>query len=155
MSIKETLQEQLKAALKSGDNERKLVLRSLQAAIRQVEIDSQVTLDDSGVLKVVQKEMKSLQESLTDAQKAERADLMAQCNSRIAILQIFLPTKLTEAEIIAIANVAIAKVQATNPSLPAAKQTGLVMKEILAQVDNRADGKMVNQIVTQLLQAQG
>jgi hypothetical protein len=145
-SLKDQLNADLKDALKSGDEARKVTLRSLLAAIQQAEIDGQTTLDESGLLAILQKEAKSRRESIADAQKAGRADLIAAGEVELKLIEAYLPQMLTREELDALARAAIAEAGATDP-----KHIGAVMKLLTPRTKGRADGKLVNEVVRQLL----
>jgi len=146
MTIKEQLTHDLKAAMKGGEEIRKNAVRALQAAIKQVEVDKQTTLSEEEVLALIQKEAKSRRESINDAQKAGREDLVAGYEAELAIIESYLPQGLTREELVAMAKAAIAEAGATE-----AKQQGAVMKILAPRTKGRADGKLVNEIVRELL----
>ncbi|MDW8326839.1 MAG: GatB/YqeY domain-containing protein [Anaerolineales bacterium] len=146
MSLKEQLTADLKAALKAGDETRKNAIRALQAAIKQSEVDRQTTLTDDDVLALIQKEAKSRRESIADAQKAGRADLVAAYEAELAVMEAYLPQPLSRDELIALAKAAIAEAGATG-----IKQQGAVMKLLAPRIKGRADGKLVGEIVRELL----
>lgn len=126
MDLKLQLNNALKEAMKSGDEVRKRTVRMVLAAIKQAEIDRQVTLDDSGVLSILQKEIKTRRESLEEAQKAGRDDLVQALDAEIAVLQTFLPQALSEEELRALTLAVIAEVGATSPA-----DMGKVMKALI------------------------
>ena len=145
-TIKDTLNAEIKVALKAGDANRKLILRGLMAAVKQIEIDSKTTLGDKEVLNVIQKEVKSQKEVISDAEKADRPDLKEAALARIAVIEVFLPQQMSAEEITSLAKVAIAETGASHP-----KDMGLVMQTLVPQTKGRADGKQVSGIVSQLL----
>lgn len=146
MTLKDQLNADLKAALKTGDETRKLALRSVMAAIKQVEVDTRIMVDDAGIHALLQKEAKSRRESLADAQKAGRADLVAAAESELKIIEGYLPQMLTADELEALARAAIAEAGAAD-----VKQLGAVMKLLTPRTKGRADGKAVNEVVRRLL----
>lgn len=146
MNLKDQLTADLKEALKSGDETRKITLRSVLAAIKQIEIDSRITLDDAGIHVILQKEAKSRRESIADAQTAERADLVAAGEAELKLIEAYLPQMLTRAELETLARAAIAEAGVTD-----LKQLGAVMKLLTPHTKGRADGKLVNEVVRQLL----
>ncbi|MCS6909569.1 MAG: GatB/YqeY domain-containing protein [Anaerolineales bacterium] len=146
MSLKEQITADLKAALKAGDETRKNAIRALQAAIKQSEVDRQTTLADDDVLALIQKEAKSRRESIADAQKAGRADLVAVYEAELAVMEAYLPQPLSREELVSLAKAAIAEVGATD-----VKQQGAVMKLLAPRTKGRADGKLVSEIVRELL----
>lgn len=146
MSLKDQLNQDLKTALKAGDEPRKAALRVLLAAVKQAEVDRQTTLSDDEVLALLQKEAKGRRESIADAQKAERLDLVADYQRDLALIEGYLPQALGRAELADLARAAIAEAGATD-----LKQLGAVMKLLTPRTKGRADGKLVNDIVRELL----
>lgn len=147
MTLLDQINEDVKAALRSGNAQRKAVLRGLLAAVknRQVERRGDEVTDDD-VLGLLQKEIKAQHETVADAERAGRNDLVIEAQQRIEILTAYLPQQLSPEEITKLAQAAI---QATGASEP--KQMGMVMKALMPQVRGRADGKVVSSIVSQLL----
>lgn len=149
MSLKDQLNNDLKTAMKAGDETRKTTLRSLMAAIKQTEIDQRGSggdLDEAGLLAIIQKEAKSRRESIADAHKAGRADLATGYEVELQIIETYLPQQLTRAELVALAQAAIAEAGATD-----AKQIGAVMKILSPRTKGQADGRLVNEVVRELL----
>lgn len=147
MALRERLQDDLKAAMRGGDSERRDVLRQLLAAIKQVEVDSQKTLDEAGVLAVVQKQAKQRQESIADGERAGRDDLVAQERAELAIIEDYLPQMMSREEVEQLAREAIAA-----SGVDSVKGMGQVMSMLMPQVQGRADGRMVSDVVRSLLQ---
>ena len=145
-TLREILDRSVTAALRAADEERKQTLRLVQAAIKQVEVDTRTTISEGEILQIFQKEIKALQETAADAQKANRPLLLVQAQQRMLILQEFLPAQLDRQEIIALVQTAISTSGAT-----AKRQMGIVMKLLLPQVQGRADAKLVSSIVSELL----
>jgi hypothetical protein len=146
MSLKEQLTNDLKEALKAGDATRKNAVRALQAAVKQAEVDRQTTLGDDDVLALIQKEAKSRRESIADAQTAGRADLVNAYQAELAVIEAYLPKTLTRDELVDLARSAIAEAGVSD-----IKQLGAVMKILSPRTKGRADGKVVNDIVRELL----
>jgi uncharacterized protein YqeY len=147
MSIKEQINDAVKQALKDKDETRKTTLRGVLASIKQVEIDQRVELDDSGVMGVLQKEVKMRHESIADSEKAGRDDLIKEANAQLAILEEFLPKGLSDEELKAVVKETIAEVGAQSIA-----DMGKVMGAIMPKVKGRADGGKVNQMVKDALQ---
>ena len=145
-TLREILDRSVTAALRAADEERKQTLRLVQAAIKQVEVDTRTAISEGEILQIFQKEIKALQETAADAQKANRPLLLMQAQQRMLILQEFLPAQLDRQEIIALVQTAISTSGAT-----AKRQMGIVMKLLLPQVQGRADAKLVSSIVSELL----
>ena len=150
MSLKEKLTADMKEAMKAREEGRQRlgVIRLVRGAIRQQEIDGQRELDDDEVLAVISKEVKQRRDSIEEFQKGGRNDLVRQNEAEIAILMEYLPRQMTEDEVRRTAEETVA---ATGASAP--KDMGKVMKELMPKVKGRADGKLVNQIVRELLEA--
>lgn len=147
MDTKIKLNDALKDAMKTGDDVRKRTVRMVLAAIKQVEIDRRTDLDEAGVLGILQKEIKTRRESLDEAQKAGRADLAAESEAEIAVLQAFLPQGLSPDELRALVQAAITETDAVSPA-----DMGKVMKALMPRVAGRAPGDQVSQMVRELLQ---
>lgn len=148
MALAERLMDDMKAAMKSGEagKARLSVIRMAKAAIKNAEIDKQTTLDDAAILEILAKEVKWRREAIVEAQKANRLETVDQYQVEVAILEEYLPQQLTEDEVRAIAREIVAQVGATGP-----KDLGKVMGPVVAATKGRADGKLVNQIVKELL----
>jgi len=147
MDTKAKLENDLKEAMRSGDDTRKRTIRMVLAAIKQTEIDKQVTLDETGVIGILQKEVKTRRESLEEAQKAGRADLAASTEAEIQVLNGYLPQAMDPAELTALAESVIVEVGATTPA-----DMGKVMKALLPRVAGRAANDQVSLVVRGLLQ---
>jgi hypothetical protein len=146
MTLQEKLMEDLKAAMRAGDELRKSTLRMLRSAVGYREKDVQHSLSDEEVLDVIAKQVKQRQDSIAEYTKGRRQDLVDQERAEMEILMAYLPRQLTREEIEELARAAIQKLEVTD-----LKQQGLVMKELLPQVKGRADGKTVNEVVRRLL----
>lgn len=146
MDTKEKLQEALKQAMRAGDDTQKATLRMTLAAIRNAEIERRGDLDEADMLAILQKEVKSRQETAEEARQAGREDLARQAEQEIAVLDQYLPQPLSHAELESMAREAIREVGASSP-----REMGQVMKVLIPRVRGRADGSEVSQIVRQLL----
>ena len=148
MSLKDKLTADMKDAMKAREagKLRLSVIRLVRGAIRQQEIDGQKELSDEDVLGVISKEVKQRRDSIEDFQKGGRDDLVAEAEAEIAVLMEYLPQQLSEDEVRSLVQEAIAVSGATSP-----KDMGKVMKELMPKVKGRADGKLVNGIVKELL----
>jgi uncharacterized protein len=146
MTIKEALDATLKESLKSGDNATKLTVRMALAAIKQIEVDKRITLDDAGVIPVLQKEVKNRRESIADAEKAGRPETVKEIENEIHILEKFLPKEMDASELKAIVTKAIAETGASSPT-----DMGKVMKLVVPQVQGRASGDSISKAVRELL----
>lgn len=148
MDTRQKIDIALKEAMRSGDNLRKQNLRMIMSGIKLSEVEKGSTLDEAGVLSVIQKELKSRQEALHEAQTANRDDLAERARADIAIIEAFLPEQITEEELTTIVNETITEVGASGP-----RDMGKVMKAVMAKVQGRAAGDQVSQIVRKHLQA--
>src|SRR3954453_16160818 len=107
MTLKERITEDMKTAMRSGQKDRLAVIRLLQAAIKQREVDERITLDDAQVTSVLEKMIKQRKESVLAFAKGARAGLVSKENAEIAVLQPYLPAQLSEAELDALVTEAI------------------------------------------------
>ncbi|HBX70331.1 MAG TPA: aspartyl-tRNA amidotransferase [Chloroflexi bacterium] len=146
MNTKDQLSEDLKDAMRAKDELRKRTLRMALAAIKNTEIDKRAALDEVDVLAILQKEVKSRYETIEGAEQAGRADLIAEANAEIAVLEGYLPQALSAEELERIVRETITEVGATSP-----REMGQVMQAVMPKVRGRADGKEVNQVVRRLL----
>jgi hypothetical protein len=147
METKAKLETALKEAMKAGDDVRKRTVRMALAAIRQQEIDRQVQLDETGVLTILQKEIKTRKEAMEEARKAERPDLIAAAEAEIAVVETFLPKAMNAEELATLVEAAITEVGAASPT-----DMGKVMKALMPKVAGRAPGDQVSTAVRQRLQ---
>jgi uncharacterized protein YqeY len=146
MNTKEKLTADLKDAMRARDTLRKRVLRLALASIKNAEIEKQAELSEAEVVKVLQKEVKERRDTIEGAQKAGRADLVAEAEAEITVLETYLPQQLSEAELEALVRGTIAEVGAASM-----REMGKVMSAIMPKVQGRADGKAVSQMVRKLL----
>ena len=146
MTTKVDLENSLREAMRSGDAVRKRTLRMALSAIRLAEVEKRVALDGPAVLAILQKEIKSRRESISDAELAGRPDIAAEAETEISILEGYLPQPLSPAELEAMARAAIDEVGATS-----SREMGQVMKILMPRIQGRADGALASQIVRQLL----
>ena len=146
MSLKEKLQNDTKAAMREGQTERRDVLRLLLAAIKQVEVDSGKTLDDKGVEDLLMKQMKQRRESIADYEKAGRVEQAAQEKAEVTVIEEYLPKMMTREEIEAVVAAAI-----THLNITSAKEMGRLMGHLMPQVKGKADGRLVNEVVKEMM----
>jgi uncharacterized protein YqeY len=147
MDTKEKLELALKEALKAGDDVRKRSVRMVLAAVRQVEIDKRIKLDEAAVLSIIQKEIKTRRESVEEARGANRPDIVAATEAEIVVLQAYLPAALPAQELAALVSAAVSEAGAVSPA-----DMGKVMKLLLPRVAGRAPGDQVSAAVRQALQ---
>lgn len=149
MSLQQDITEGWKAAMRSGDSLRKDTLAMLRAAIKNAEIDARAqvgSLDDDGVMKVIEREAKKRRDAIDEYTKAGRPDRAESEQAELTLLQEFLPEQLSEAELEGLVQEAIAESGATS-----AKDMGNVMKALMPKVGGRADGKAASAAVKKLL----
>ena len=148
MTLRDRLTEDMKQAMKDKEaGKLKLsVVRMVRSAAKYIEIDRHKELDDNELLEVVAKEVKMRKDSLEEFRKANRPDLLAVLEQEIAILMEYLPEQMTEAEVRSLVTQAVADAQASSP-----KDMGKVMALLMPKVKGRADGKLVNSLVKELL----
>lgn len=146
MSIKLRLESDLKEAMKKQDDLSKRVIRMALSAIRLAEVEKGASLDDSGIISVLHKEIKSRRESIADAERIERSDIIADAKAEIAILERYLPVALSEAELEEMARQAIREAGATS-----LREMGQVMKLLMPRLQGRATGDQASQVVRKLL----
>lgn len=148
MSLKEVLQQDLKSAMKEKDTIRKNAITMMKAAILQIEKDNKIEqLDDEGVIEVIARGVKQRKDSIPEFERGNRPDLVENIKREIDILMGYLPQQLSEDELQRIISDTIYEVGAQS-----ARDMGKVMSALMPKVKGRADGKLVNSIVKQLLQ---
>jgi uncharacterized protein YqeY len=151
--LRQRINDELKSAMKSGDEKKKLVVRLITAHIKNEEVNARTdgrngVISDADILGLIRREIKQHEESIADAEKSGRADIVAEQQSELELLRAYLPKQLSRDEISALAKQIIAENNVTSP-----KQLGVVMKMIQPKVKDIADGKMVNEVVRELLGA--
>ncbi len=134
MTLKERINEDMKTAMRSGEKDRLAVIRLLQAAIKQREVDERIALDDAQVMAVLEKMIKQRKESIVAFDKGGRADLVAKETNEIAVLQPYLPAQLSDAELDALVAEAIAATGAAS-----IKDMGKVMGVVKSKAAGKAD----------------
>lgn len=140
------MQDALKQAMVEKDAVRRDVLRMALSAIKQVEVDERRTLSGEEVASVLQREAKTRREAIEEARKAGREEAIETEVARLSILEEFLPRQLSRDEVKVLAQDAVAQSGATS-----AKDMGKVMSILMPKVKGQADGKMVNEVVRELL----
>ncbi len=148
MSLKERLTEDMKQAMKDKESGklRLSVIRMVRANIKNVEIDSKQELSDDEVLGVVSKEVKMRRDSIEEFTKGNRLDLVENLEQEIEVLMKYLPEQLSETEVRTLVEQAVAESKAVSP-----KEMGKVMAILMPKVKGRADGKLINTIVREIL----
>lgn len=141
-SIKEQIQEDMKAAMRAKDKDRLSAIRLILAEIKQKEVDERIEVDDTHVLAILDKMSKQRRESISQFESAGRDDLVAQENGELAVIQSYLPEALTEAELDELIQTAVTELNATSM-----QDMGKVMAQLKPQIQGRADGGLVSQKV--------
>ncbi|MGD2158810.1 MAG: GatB/YqeY domain-containing protein [Anaerolineales bacterium] len=145
-STKQQLTQALKDAMRAKDDLRKSTIRLAMAAIKNAEIERRGELDEPTLLGILQKEVKLRRETIDEARRAGRDELVAEAEAEIAVLEQFLPQPLTQMELENLAREVITEVGADSP-----RQMGQVMKNLMPRIQGRADGKQASLIVQRLL----
>jgi uncharacterized protein YqeY len=146
MTLKQRLQEDLKEALRARDERRKSVIRLALAAIVNAEVERGDDLDDADVVAVLQKEARQRRDTIAELQQVGRPDLLADEEAELAILEGYLPALLSREEIIEEARQVIEETGVTGMG-----QIGPVMGRLMSKLKGRADGRLVNEVVRELL----
>ena len=146
MALKERITEDMKSAMRAGDKDRLGTIRLALAAIKQREVDERVSLDDAQVLAVLEKMIKQRREAIVQFDSGGRADLVAKETAEIAVLQGYLPARMSDAEIEALIRETIAATGAVS-----IKDMGKVMGAVKAKAQGRADLAEVSARIKQKL----
>ena len=136
----------MKDAMKSGDEIRKRTVRMVLAAVKQVEVDKRVDMDDMAIVALIQKEIKNRREAIEEAKKANRSDLIEGNEAEIKVLEVFLPQAMSADELRALVQAAITETGAAAPS-----DMGKVMKVVMPKVAGRAPNDAISTAVKELL----
>ncbi len=145
-NLKDRLSDDLKQALRDGDKVRRSVFRLALSAIQNAEIAKRADLANSDILGIIAKEARQRQESIQAFKEGNRQDLVAQEEAELAILQEYLPRQVTRDEVITEARRIIGEVGAQGPS-----DKRKVMPKLIAELKGKADGRQINEVVTELL----
>ena len=149
MPLKDRLDEDLKSAIRAQDALRRNVLRSLRSEVHNEEIAQQKPLeDDDAIVGVISRQVRQRRESISEFRKGRRDDLVQREESELAVLLEYLPQQLTPEEIADLAREAVGEVGARGPG-----DKGRVMGKLMPLVRGRADGSVVNEVVTGILEA--
>ncbi|NOY63922.1 MAG: GatB/YqeY domain-containing protein [Nitrospirae bacterium] len=143
----ESIEADLRESLKSANKTKVSVLRMIKASIKNREIDKGSPLTDEEIIEVLVSLVKQRRESIEEFRRAGRNDLVKQEEEELSILQSYMPEQLSEEELVNLIRAAIEEAGATSP-----RDMGKVMKLIMPRVKGRADGKVVNQKVREILQ---
>ncbi|MDJ0711118.1 MAG: GatB/YqeY domain-containing protein [Woeseiaceae bacterium] len=148
MSLKDQITQDMKSAMKAGDKDRLKVVRLMLAAIKQVEVDKRIELDDADVLSVLDKMVKQRRDSVEQFEKGNREDLATIERDEIAVLEKYLPEQLSADDLVALVDEVIAATGAASM-----KDMGKVMGQIKARAAGRADMGAVSATVKERLGA--
>lgn len=145
-SIKEINQENMKTAMKGGDKNVVQFSRNLHAAIRKIEVDERIDVNDERTVKIIGSMLKQREESITQFKAGGRDDLVAAEEAEAKYLRQFMPAQMSADEIKAVIAAAVEEAQAKD-----VKDLGKVMKIVQPKVAGKADGKLVSQLVREKL----
>lgn len=146
MSLRETINQDLKEAMKAKDVKTRDALRLLTSAFKQIEVDERKELNDDDIIKIIQKQIKSRNDSAAQYKDADRLDLMEKELEEIACYEVYLPKQLSDEELSEALKTIIANVGATS-----VKDMGKIMGAANQELAGRADGKRINECVKTLL----
>lgn len=146
MSLKERITEDMKSAMRSKEADRLSTIRMLLAACKQREVDERIVLDDAAIVAIVDKLIKQRRDSITAFEQAGRTDLVDKESAEVAVLQAYLPQRLTEAEIAAAVAQIVADIGAKGPG-----DMGRVMGAAKAQLGGKAEMGQVSAAVKRAL----
>ena len=141
-TLKERITEDMKGAMRAKDSERLGAIRMLTAAIKQKEVDERVELDDAGVVGIVDKLLKQRKDSIEAFEKANRQDLADKEKAEVAVLQAYLPARLSADEIAAEVRAIVAETGAKGPA-----DMGKVMGAVKSKLAGRADMGKVSALI--------
>lgn len=145
-TLRDKLQEDLKVALRKSDKLRLSAIRAVISAAQYAQIDKGKPLEDPDLLGIIAKEAKQRRESIDAFRKGNRQDLVEKEEGELAVLTEYLPQQMTREEIVALATKVMAEVGAKGPT-----DKGKVMGKLMPQVKGRAEGQLVNTVVSELL----
>ena len=144
--MQERLSADLKDAMRSGDKTRLSVIRMIRARLKNAEIAQQKPLEDPDVIGIIGKEAKEHRESIEEFKKANRQDLVDKEEAELAVIMEYLPQQISRDEISAAARRVIDEVEAQGPG-----DKGKVMQKLMPELKGKADGREINEVVTELL----
>lgn len=148
MGVQEELMADLKDALRGQDDGAKRTIRMALAELKNTRVAKNADLTEEEKFAVLQRQVRQCEDAIVDYRRGGREDLVAETEVEIQILKRYLPVMMSQEEIVAIAREAIAEIGAADP-----RQMGQVMSVLMPRVKGRADGRMVSQVVKELLQS--
>jgi uncharacterized protein YqeY len=146
VSLRQDIHKDIAVAMKAGDKDRLSTVRMLMSAIKYKEVDAHRELTDEETIAVISTLVKQRQDSIEQFTKGNRLDLVEKESKELEVLRTYLPPQLSEAEVRDIIKKAVAETGATSQ-----KDMGKLMKVVMPQVKGKADGKLVNDIVKEIL----
>lgn len=144
--LKQQLTDDLKQAIKSGDTVKRSIIRLVMASISNAEIAKRGDIEDSDILGIIAKEVRQHEESIDSFKKGNRQDLVEKEEAEMAILKGYMPQQMSREEVVEAARQVIGEVGAQGPS-----DKGKVMQQIMPRLKGKADGRVINEVVTELL----
>ncbi|CAN4277274.1 MULTISPECIES: GatB/YqeY domain-containing protein [unclassified Pseudoxanthomonas] len=151
MSLKQQLTDDMKAAMKAGEKDRLAVIRLINAAIKQREVDERIELDDAAVLAVLEKMVKQRKDSVSQFEAANREDLAAIERAELVVIDTYLPAKLGEAEILAAIEAAVASITLESGGAPGPADMGKLMGVLKPRLAGQADMGQVSALIKKKL----
>ncbi len=148
MGLKERITEDMKTAMRAGEKDRLATIRLVLSAVKQIEVDERIVLDEPRMLAVLEKMVKQRKESIAQFESGGRADLVAKENAELAVIQAYLPAQMNDAELDALIAEAIATTGAAS-----VKDMGKVMGIVKGKAAGRADMAIVGARIKQKLGA--
>lgn len=145
-TLEQRINQDYMEAMRAGDALRKETLRFLRSAIKSAQIDKRAPLTEEEIWEIIQRQVKQRRESIEQFRRGNREDLAVKEEAELAIIESYLPAQLSRQEIAALARQVIAEVGAAGP-----RDMGKVMGKLMPQVKGRADGRLVNEVVRELL----
>ena len=146
MELKSRLEDQLKNAMREKDDVRKNALRMALSSIKLAEVEQRKALDEALIISILQKEIKTREETITEARHANRPEMIAPIEAEILVLKEFLPAELSDSELRDLLEKIIDQTGATS-----IKEMGAVMKAAIAEVAGRASNDRVSKMIRELL----
>jgi len=147
MDLKTSLENDLKDAMRSNNEVKRRTLRMVLSAVKLSEIEKGAKLEEALIIAILQKEIKGRNEAISDAERANRPDLISENQAEIRVLETYLPKQMEESELRALIQSVILEIGATSPA-----DMGKVIKAVFPKVQGRAPNDRVSAIVRQLLQ---